>query len=474
MSGNIDVNEVSGKSFYFIVAGGGIPQKWNSNTKFAWNRMGFAGINFMWWTKSPKQIWERFRNPGWNCNNFQAAVKEIEGYLYAVTHGLDFQGWDIRTNGGDYLVWSRFDDDQAGLPKAPVPISGNPRGAFFTPKTIDHKRYTRSYSMTAFYFPHTHRPNLKVLTRAYVTKLVTSVQSTLTATGVEFTHGGKTFVVNASKEVVLCAGYSSCQVLVGVMFLSLSEYLSNLSLLGLAKMYRKTCSGISFELKDDVKDITLDALRDPEARKEQVELHKKAEGAFTPMSAISDRIKDVYALAKKKVQDEWDTYSPGLQEQYKIQLERLEDPSSSPGELVLVPGFLSHPNPPKPGKKYFTIILCLNHDFSRGYLSSDPNESPECDPQCIQLDADLQTFVKITKFLADWLKATMVTIYHTAGSLSMLPKDKDGVVDPNLKVYVTTNFYVADLSIMSLHLAPHTLTTAYAISTLKIAVVPKE
>ncbi|EIW79983.1 hypothetical protein CONPUDRAFT_155367 [Coniophora puteana RWD-64-598 SS2] len=259
------------------------------------------------------------------------------------------------------------------------------------------------------------------------------------------------------------------------------------------------------ELKVDVKDITLDILRDPEARKEQVELHKKAEGAFTlaitgfaftPMHAISDCIKDVYALAKKKILDEWDTYSPGLQEQYKIQLQRLEDPNSSPGEFVLVPGFLSHPNPPKPGKKYFTILLCLNHNFSRGTIhsvSSDPNGNPECDPHYFEHDVDLQTFVELAKFvrkmaktsplrdilvdepevnpgpdcddsqLAEWLKTTSATTYHTVGSLSMLPNDKGGVVDPNLKVYGTTNVRVADLSIIPLHFASHTLTTAYAI-----------
>lgn len=32
----------------------------------------------------------------------------------------------------------------------------------------------------------------------------------LVATGVEFIHGGKKYVVNARKEVVLSAGYVSC------------------------------------------------------------------------------------------------------------------------------------------------------------------------------------------------------------------------------------------------------------------------
>ena len=38
----------------------------------------------------------------------------------------------------------------------------------------------------------------------------------------------------------------------------------------------------------------------------------------------------------------------------------------------------------------------------------------------------------------------------------MLPKDKQGVVDPSLKVYGTTNLRIADLSVYPLHVASHT------------------
>lgn len=38
----------------------------------------------------------------------------------------------------------------------------------------------------------------------------------------------------------------------------------------------------------------------------------------------------------------------------------------------------------------------------------------------------------------------------------MLPRDKGGVVDPDLKVYGTTNLRVVDLSIMPIQIAAHT------------------
>jgi len=45
----------------------------------------------------------------------------------------------------------------------------------------------------------------------------------------------------------------------------------------------------------------------------------------------------------------------------------------------------------------------------------------------------------------------------------MLPRSKQGVVDPELKVYGTTNLRIADISIVPLHIAAHTQATAYVI-----------
>lgn len=39
----------------------------------------------------------------------------------------------------------------------------------------------------------------------------------------------------------------------------------------------------------------------------------------------------------------------------------------------------------------------------------------------------------------------------------MMPRDKDGVVDTQLKVYGTNNIRVADLSIIPIHFAAHPL-----------------
>ncbi|KAF8887052.1 GMC oxidoreductase-domain-containing protein [Mucidula mucida] len=52
--------------------------------------------------------------------------------------------------------------------------------------------------------------------------------------------------------------------------------------------------------------------------------------------------------------------------------------------------------------------------------------------------------------------------YHSIGSASMMPQEKNGVVDASLKVYGTRNVRVVDLSAMPLHISAHTQSAAYA------------
>ena len=44
----------------------------------------------------------------------------------------------------------------------------------------------------------------------------------------------------------------------------------------------------------------------------------------------------------------------------------------------------------------------------------------------------------------------------TVGTLSMLPREMNGVVDQTLRVYGTKNIRVVDLSVAPLHVAAHT------------------
>jgi len=261
---------------------------------------------------------------------------------------------------------------------------------------------------------------------------------------------------------------------------------------------------MSFELRDDVNIETLDALRDPEMAKKQIELHAEGKGlhtlgvvgfAFNPLRKITARADQIIATAKEKILRNADKYPPGLLEQYKIQLERLEKDAPL-CEIISLPGFLSGPNPPEPGKKYISLFGGLNQAFSRGTIhstSSDPLKEPDFDPHYFEEEVDQEMWFELVKFvrtiaktaplkdmivaernpgpefatdedLLKWSKSFLTTTWHTVSSCSMLPKAKGGVVDSELKVYDTENIRVVDLSIAPLHFDAHTQTTAYAIA----------
>ncbi|PSR77915.1 hypothetical protein PHLCEN_2v7657 [Hermanssonia centrifuga] len=94
---------------------------------------------------------------------------------------------------------------------------------------------------------------------------------------------------------------------------------------------------------------------------------------------------------------------------------------------------------PDPSKHHITIAAVYMRPFSRGNVhlaSTDPLALPRIDPN----------YLAIQDF----------------GSTSMLPLNQGGVVDPNLKVYGTSNVYIADASIIPLEIVTHTMATVYA------------
>ncbi|EKM51206.1 uncharacterized protein PHACADRAFT_200028 [Phanerochaete carnosa HHB-10118-sp] len=407
--------------------------------------------------------------------------------------------------------------ENAGIHPAPQPYDGDPNGWFWCLNTYDTETHTRSYSTTAFYLPNKDRANLLVLTSAHVHRVLIERDATgdLTAAGVEFGHGGDTHSVRASKEVILSAGALKSPQILELSGIGRKDVLSEigvplkLELPGVGENVQEhIVLGISWELKDDCPLQTFDLLRDPEVFAKNIELHKQGQGLFTmgiilsaffPPDQISDKAGEIYRRAKEEIDKLVPArVSAGYLDQMQLLLGRLNPNTSSPTcQLSMVPGFQgSGPNPPSPGKRYVTFVTMINGLFSRGTIhvkSSDPNEDPDFDPRYLERNVDADVLLEATKFMRNlanisplkdmivkelnpgptvqtdeqllkWAKATFNSTLHTASSLSMLPREKGGVVDPQLKVYGTNNLRVADISIIPLHVCCMTQSTAYFIA----------
>ena len=151
--------------------------------------------------------------------------------------------------------------------------------------------------------------------------------------------------------------------------------------------------------------------------------------------------------------------------------------------------------------------------FGRGTVhisSADPLLLPTVNPNVLKEEVDLEILVDSIKFirrlvdtpafkdviveevlpgpkaqsdeeLREYIRISANTIHHPAGTASMLPRQDGGVVDPNLKVYGTTNLHVVsetfcsvekrliyffklDASVIPIHLTGHPSQALYAMA----------
>ncbi|KAI0796330.1 alcohol oxidase [Irpex lacteus] len=476
-----------------------------------WERLGNPGWN-----------WENVHKYIKKAENFVEPPAEVQAALNIPTN------YDVGRGGplpiSFPLTATEFEKHlqqalvDVGIPRATDPYGGKPSGAYYSLVTYDPSNYSRSYSAPSYYVPNRSRPNLKVLDAARVDRVVTekAANGNLIATSVEFTRGDKTYSVKANKEVLLSAGGLSSSVILERSGIGRKDILEKagvplkLELPGVGENLQEHIVGVTaYELKDGLPWPTYDMSRDATTMDEQLELYKQGKGsfalgimnvAFTPVENVTPKVDALYRKAKDYIASlDKNTIAPGLLEQYDIQLERLRSgsPKSGPGcEFIITPGLIVAPGPMPPGKKYLGVAPGLNHQFSRGtihVISNDPNVLPEIDPHYFEHGVDLDIFVEMVKLarkiaqspslkdlvaqeiapgpaaetdeqIAGFLKQTFSTTWHTAGTCSLLPREKNGVVDTHLKVYGTDNIRVVDMSIIPLHFAAHPQAVVYGIA----------
>lgn len=488
---------------------------------------GSSAVNFLAWTIPAKEDiddWEKLGSVGWNWESFSKALSKTIS-VTPPEQINNLENWKRTTTGPLQLSFPRtlLDIDirfhetlvNMGVPKAPQPLGGDPHGTFFTLNTLDPLSNYRSYS-TSFFLRNSTRPNLSILLNAYATKLeIPDTEGDLTATGVEFVHGDKSCVARADKEVIVCAGALKTPQILELSGIGRPDILEKVGItprLDLPvgeNVQEHAYVSLSYELKDGVPGETLDVLGDEIKRQQHIDLHARGQGVFTmgivhftflSLSDLTSRSGSIYSETIESVKEKiaQGRYPPGATETLRMQMEKVER-NCLDCEIATVPTFFSAPNPPRKGKKHFTICCFNNSFFSRGtahITSSDPSVHLAYDPHYFEDKADIEALVETVKFarkmcraapfkdvldeepvevnpglkvqsdeeISAWIKQILSSTYHTVGTASMLPRNKGGVVDSRLKVYGTTNIRVVDLSIAPMHVSAHTQSLAYGIA----------
>ncbi|KAF7375393.1 GMC oxidoreductase [Mycena sanguinolenta] len=422
---------------------------------------------------------------------------------FAVANTLTFIPSAHGTSGPVHSSFSRFISDgqkpwlsaldALGVHKIEDALGGEDVGAWMAPSDINGITVTRSYAAAAYFVPVSNRPNLAVLTGAEATRIISSSKNGLvTATGVELSLAGQNYsvAVKSGAEVILSAGTIKTPQLLELSGIGNPDVLEHfgietkVSLPGVGEgIIDQVYFGTSYELNND-SIITLDDLRDPTfeaAALAEYETNKPGIMTIGARDLLLFRFRP-YAIQKEK----WDVVIQGLREPTK----------RGYIELIAFPGFFTTASAPEPGKKYITFTGNLHFPFSTGGIhiaSTGPFVQPAIDPHYYEEEFDIQSLVSVLKFhrkfantggfkdlfaaeidpgtavqtdeeIMDYIKNYGGPEFHTVGSAAMLPREKGGVVSPQLKVYGTSNIRVVDLSILPLQISAHPMSTLYGVA----------
>ncbi|KZT05785.1 GMC oxidoreductase [Laetiporus sulphureus 93-53] len=520
-----------------------VPQTHAGGQSMPWNRGkglgGSSAMNLMGWTRPQHDEFdaiERLGNLGWNFDRFCMYSQKSERFMSpdVMKSQKDYRDLFVKesigTDGPIPLSFARMSvgveyELQQSLEKNGVStvadmLGGELLGTTKIISSIEPANETRAYSASHYLFPVLEeRPNLKVLSEAYVTKIVTQKESEeIVATNVEFEHGGALHRVHVRLEVILSAGTiksPNILELSGIGDRAILEPLGipvvhNLPAVGTNIQDHVTHPGLVFDMRGDRNIVTGDLMKDSTFQDKLKELYPDAVGplslawtsiTYLSLQGISDRADTIISMQAAKVKQGGAEYPPGLNEQYQLQLELLRNPQVPDVELMLFPFSPFRPN--TSGIPRLALLPVLSHPFSRGTIhisSADPKAAPIIDPHYYEQEVDLEIMLEGLKFarnvsqtepfkdlisvellpgpnvtdenqLREHVRARFGTAWHAVGSLSMSPKDKGGVVDPNFKIYGTKNIRVVDLSIFPLEPAAHPQVLAYGIAEMAADVI---
>ncbi|KAM5543814.1 hypothetical protein V8D89_002431 [Ganoderma adspersum] len=431
-----------------------------------------------------------------------ANQRHVDGFSGPIVASLNEIYFDTVTNVTVTL-------NNLGVATNAEPQGGNTTGVSNIRLSLDREQGVRSYA-TAYYCQYSNMTNYHVLTNAHATKIVfANSTSGLTATGVEFTSGGSTYAVAASKEVILSAGTIQTPQLLELSGIGNASVLQShgiktlVDLPGVGEQFQEHLFvAAQWQLQPGIE--TFDALRNNAtfAAEQAAQYVSNRTGllaatdsmtAFIPLKDIvsKERLQELLAIFDREANA---TGLSALQRrQYKIQREWFANGDVPAVELILwSKGLLNL----QQGESYAVMLGGLMHPTSRGsahIASSDPLAAPTINPNFLSQEFDAHLLVDVLKYmqkvgqsapfsnlvaaqnfpdpsaqtddqLLAYVRAGAAGGDHLIGTAPLAPRRQGGVVDRSLRVYGTRNLRVADASVFPMQIGAHSQATVYAVA----------
>ena len=425
---------------------------------------GSSSINGLLYIRGQERdydIWRQLGNKGWSYEDVLPVFKRMESY----------DGGDDKYRGRSGPLRVTDPDEsgllyetimsaaqQVGIPRNADYNGENQEGIAMSQATISNGR--RMSTAYCYLNPIKHRKNLNILSDAQTSSLILEGKK---CTGVEFHHKNKTRQVNASREVVLCAGTIN------------SPQLLELSGIGCPELLKKVGITVKHELRG-----VGENLRDhyaPRTRwligKQGVTYNDKARGLgllwqgfrfiFQQKGLMANPIAPMRAFVKTR--------------------EGLEAPDALLGWVPL----LYEPNYKLSKTSGVTCYAHAMRPESTGSIhinSKNTTDPPIIKFNFLSKEIDIDVTLKAIRIarsimtapvmeplqiteaspgpnkvsdaeLLDWAKEVGETTYHPVGTCKM-GADKMAVVDHKLRVHGIDGLRVADASIMPTQVSGNT------------------